>query len=679
MSRIPYCWAALALLLLAAAPSMADPVETEFTYQGRLTDSGLPAHGSFDMVFRLFPTESSDGSDVLDTYPDAGSITVSATRGLFTVTIEFDGLHFHGERRWLEIEVEGTTLSPRQELTPAPYALALPGLWTENNTTSPNIIGGHKDNWVLPAVVGATIGGGGSGGLSNSVSDDYAVIGGGEGNRVESPWTTIGGGENNFIFNDGAWSTIAGGANNDMNAALGTIGGGSGHTVEGLGGTIGGGGGNTVGDPGMTDYDDYATIGGGAANTASYKYSTIGGGRWNNAGGSYVTIAGGNENEAPNIGAYAAIGGGYTNSVRGSYGVISGGNDNEVTAECGTIGGGQECKAWGQWSTAAGGYRSTATGNYSTVGGGNINTAGNDAATVAGGASNQATNTYSTVGGGEGNQATGQYATVAGGYQNIASTYRATVAGGWGNTASGYNGFVGGGRSNNNSGDTAVIGGGFENLVTARWSTIPGGNNNRVEAESSMACGAYATVYPGHDNTFVWSDGTGFGSTGSHQFLISASDGVGIQTNAPMGFQLAVNGTAAKPGGGSWSVYSDRRLKTDIRPLENALERLLALRGVTYEYTKDAGWLAIPGRQVGLIAQEVEEVFPDWVAEDANGYKYTTIRGLEALVVEALRELRCERETEIEALRAENQELLARVARLEALIQKSAAANESDD
>ena len=47
---------------------------------------------------------------------------------------------------------------------------------------------------------------------------------------------------------------------------------------------------------------------------------------------------------------------------------------------------------------------------------------------------------------------------------------------------------------------------------------------------------------------------------------------------------LSIRGEAYKPGGGSWSTLSDRRAKQSIEPLQNALDRLLRLRGVTYEY-----------------------------------------------------------------------------------------------
>ena len=62
-----------------------------------------------------------------------------------------------------------------------------------------------------------------------------------------------------------------------------------------------------------------------------------------------------------------------------------------------------------------------------------------------------------------------------------------------------------------------------------------------------------------------------------------------------------------------------------------------------------------------MIAQEVEGVFPDWVGEGVDGYKHTTVRGFPALTVEALRELRSEKDEEIA-------ELKERIITLEALV-----------
>ncbi len=99
---------------------------TAFTYQGRLTDEGRPADGPYDFQFELYDA-ASDGTLL-------GTVTVEdvpVTDGLFTVRLDF-GDAFSGEARYLAIGVRPgdstgayTILSPRQELTAAPYALGL--------------------------------------------------------------------------------------------------------------------------------------------------------------------------------------------------------------------------------------------------------------------------------------------------------------------------------------------------------------------------------------------------------------------------------------------------------------------------------------------------------------------------------------------------------------------------
>ena len=97
---------------------------TAFTYQGRLNASGAPANGSYDIAFTLYATNTS-GVAI------AGPVTntaVGVTNGLFTTTVDF-GDAFTGASNWLEIAVSTnaannfTTLAPRQQLTPVPYAI----------------------------------------------------------------------------------------------------------------------------------------------------------------------------------------------------------------------------------------------------------------------------------------------------------------------------------------------------------------------------------------------------------------------------------------------------------------------------------------------------------------------------------------------------------------------------
>src|ERR1022692_2584255 len=116
--------ALLALSTIIAHPSTACAQGTAFTYQGRLNSSGSPVNGSYDLTFALFSVSSGAGQ-VGNTVTNTAALV---SNGLFTTTLDF-GANFPGADRWLEIGVRTNgggsfaTLSPRQALTPAPYAI----------------------------------------------------------------------------------------------------------------------------------------------------------------------------------------------------------------------------------------------------------------------------------------------------------------------------------------------------------------------------------------------------------------------------------------------------------------------------------------------------------------------------------------------------------------------------
>lgn len=100
---------------------------TAFTYQGRLNAGANAANGSYDMTFAVYDANVS-GNQI------AGPITNSAvavTNGLFTVSLDFGAGVFTGTNYWVQMNVSPAgantfaALTPRQQLTPAPYALSL--------------------------------------------------------------------------------------------------------------------------------------------------------------------------------------------------------------------------------------------------------------------------------------------------------------------------------------------------------------------------------------------------------------------------------------------------------------------------------------------------------------------------------------------------------------------------
>ncbi len=122
------------------------------------------------------------------------------------------------------------------------------------------------------------------------------------------------------------------------------------------------------------------------------------------------------------------------------------------------------------------------------------------------------------------------------------------------------------------------------------------------------------------------------------------------------------NGTALKRGGGSWGATSDVRVKRDVRDLAGSLDRLLQLRSVNFFY-KDQQKYA-KGEQTGFIAQEMEKVFPQWVTESPDGMKAISFSGFESHTVQALRELRAEKDAQLAAAQARIADLEAQVAAL---------------
>jgi len=287
--------------------TQATLVGTAFTYQGQLEAGGEPVNDGCDVAFRLY-----DDPNVGIQVGSAITRTVPISDGLFTVGLDFGGDVFIGDARWLEIRVkcsgdsDFTTLTPRQALTPAPYALALPGLWMQQNTTSPNLIGGYSGNSVTAGVVGGTIGGGGVSTSTNRVTDDYGTVGGGYGNRA---------GDNAGATSDAPHATVGGGYENTASNSTATVGGGYQNTAGGVHSTVGGGVYN-----GATGR--HATVGGGVLNSAPGGSATIGGGWWNTASDDGAVVGGGAYNTASRYG--STVPGGTNNSAEGDYSFAAG-------------------------------------------------------------------------------------------------------------------------------------------------------------------------------------------------------------------------------------------------------------------------------------------------------------------------------------------------------------------
>jgi hypothetical protein len=99
-----------------------------FTYQGKLTDGGAPANGTYEMRFSLFDASGPGGTPIA---PVITNSAVSVVNGVFTVNLSFGSNVFGvNAERWLEIEVRRptdppgfTVLTPRQQIASSPFSI----------------------------------------------------------------------------------------------------------------------------------------------------------------------------------------------------------------------------------------------------------------------------------------------------------------------------------------------------------------------------------------------------------------------------------------------------------------------------------------------------------------------------------------------------------------------------
>lgn len=146
------------------------------------------------------------------------------------------------------------------------------------------------------------------------------------------------------------------------------------------------------------------------------------------------------------------------------------------------------------------------------------------------------------------------------------------------------------------------------------------------------------------------------GTNNAERVRIEAAGNVGIGTAAPTAL-LSVNGTANKPGGGSWDVFSDERLKNIKGNFNSGLKAVLQLQPLRYEYTKNnALKINSPGEHIGFGAQEVQKIIPEAVSTTSQGYLTINNDPILWTMLNAIKE----QQKEIEQLRGQVRQLQAR-------------------
>jgi len=115
---------------------------------------------------------------------------------------------------------------------------------------------------------------------------------------------------------------------------------------------------------------------------------------------------------------------------------------------------------------------------------------------------------------------------------------------------------------------------------------------------------------------------------------------------------------------GFWES-SDIRLKRNITTYENALEQVVKMRGVRYDWKEeDFPEMNFNKRpQVGVIAQEVEGIIPELVITNRTGFKSVDYAKFSAILIEAVKE----QQNMIEELKRENSDIKSRLQRMDDL------------
>ncbi|BDB52203.1 tail fiber domain-containing protein [Flavobacterium ammonificans] len=160
---------------------------------------------------------------------------------------------------------------------------------------------------------------------------------------------------------------------------------------------------------------------------------------------------------------------------------------------------------------------------------------------------------------------------------------------------------------------------------------LSAGGGSSVSAQSSIDISG-GSDNPDMNNSLV------FRTSGTERFRVNSSGNIGIGTTTPsVSLQVAGDIIANSIAGSS-----DARFKSNILPIENSLQKVQQLRGVTFDWkTKEFQERAFSdNRALGFIAQEVEKVLPEVVQTEktAEGYKSVQYDKVVALLVEAIKE-----------------------------------------
>jgi hypothetical protein len=213
------------------------------------------------------------------------------------------------------------------------------------------------------------------------------------------------------------------------------------------------------------------------------------------------------------------------------------------------------------------------------------------------------------------------------------------------------------------SGTGANLGYGNRNVVIGTGAMGDNYFGGKGRGSSNIVIGFQAgySLTDGSSNIFI-GDQAGFSETGSNLFIVENSN-----SSTPLVYgnfttkDFRINGNIQYTG--TIANVSDIRFKRNIAPIENVIEKIGLINGIYYEWVQSdtIGLLLQEGRQIGVIAQEVEEVYPELVITTEKGYKMVDYAKLSTVLLEGIKE----QQRQINSYKSENEALQSKLQALQ--------------
>ena len=249
------------------------------------------------------------------------------------------------------------------------------------------------------------------------------------------------------------------------------------------------------------------------------------------------------------------------------------------------------------------------------------------------------------------------------GYSNISglsNTFIGTESG-WMNTTGSGNAFLGrwaGWNVQNGHANTLIGSYAGTDIITGSGNVVVGSGavSEQIYGSDGTASNNVIVGYEAGKNALYANNNVfigykaGYHELESDRLVISNSE-----SSTPLVYGLFMSNDFRINGNiqytGSITAVSDVRLKQNVMQLEGALTNLMKLRGISFDWNphEKTNLLLMDGKQIGMIAQEVEAVYPELVQTNENGYKMVDYAKLTPILLEAIRE----QQAEIAALKAD--------------------------